>query len=290
MQEKSLIRGFIYALFCFQLYALADVFVKLLSTGYHFSEIIFFINLVIAISVITPLFFAKNTQTLKTRNYSLHFFRALYGFLTLLFTVLALKYLSLATFSVLAFTVPFFVLLLAPLLVDEKIKTYHFAAIIVGFMGTYVISQPTDGEINIGIIYALLAAFFSAMLIVQTKKMTSTESAAAITFWLSIINVVLSLSFLVFNWITPNMIDLSLLLFAGFCRAGASLLLTQSLKHAPASVISPLDYTSLVWAILFGYLIWGDIPTLELYIGSVLIIVSGLYLAHKENQEEKKTA
>lgn len=288
MQDRSLAWGFIYALLCFQFFALADVCVKWLTGAYHFSEIIFFINLVVIISVLSPLFFSQKIGAIKTDNMTAHCIRAFYNFMTLLFTILALKHLTLAAFSAVAFTVPFFVLLLAPFIVNEKIKSYHFGAIFIGFLGTLVISNPTDGEINIGIPFVLLAAFFSAMFIIQTKKMSSSETASAITFWLGVISVLFCIPFLIFNWVTPTWFDLIFLFCAGLCRASANIFLSLSLRHAPASVVSPMDYTTLIWAILFGYLIWGDLPTIELYIGSALIIISGLYLAYRENKEEKR--
>lgn len=286
-QSKSTTLGLIYALFCFQFFALADVCIKWLTGSYHFSEIIFFRSLVAIITVSLPLLLSNKLSHVKTENYGMHFFRALYSALTLLFTILALKYMTLADFSAIVFTMPFFVLILAVFFLGEKLKSSLFLAIFVGFIGTLIISDPFSGEMNLGIPLVLIATFFAAMVVVQNKRMTKTESTSAITFWMGLFGIGFCLPFLPFYWQTPSLFDLTFLILVGFSRTLGNIFLSQSLKYAPASVISPLDYTTLVWAVLFGYLIWGEIPTSELYIGSTLIILSGLYLALRENLDAK---
>lgn len=207
--------------------------------------------------------------------------------MTLVLAVLALKYSELSTFTTITFVIPFLVYFLSHFILGTQIKITILSAITVGFVSAALFVTPSAEEMNIGILYAGLACLCSAMVIIQNKRMVFTETSSAITFWMGMSGVAISVPFLFTSWITPSFMDCMLFLYIGFFRSLGNIFQSQALKYAPAYVVSPFNYTTLVWAVLFGYLIWGDLPATELYIGATLIILSGLYIAYREHLDDK---
>lgn len=286
MQKSSVLLGIIIAVICFQFFTLADVCIKWLTVGYSAMQILFLSSLVGLFVIATPVIIKGKTKDLKPNNFSQHLIRTFYGAASAIFGVFALRYVDLSSFLIITYTTPLFGVFLAYFLLNESIKPSTLLAVLVGFAGVFLIVDPAQTSSLIGISCSLIVAITGGMLIIQTKKMSKTETPSAIVFWGLAIAVVVCAFFMPFQWITPNPLDMFVFLSIGFSRAMANFLLAKATKYAPASVVMPIDYTGLVWAMIFGYLIWGDIPTLALYYGATLIILAGLYLAYRENLDE----
>lgn len=286
MRKSSVTVGMILALLCFQCFTFSEVCIKWLTSDYSAMQMIFFISLVGLIPIGLPQLLKKELYALKTFRFHQHLIRTTFSLGSTLCCILALKYISISTFTIITYTSPFFGILLAYLILNERASLNRIAAIIVGFVGVFIIVDPESAYFNYGLILSLICTVSAGLALIYTKKMAWSESSVSITFWGLVIGLVISGLLLPLGWKTPSLFDCMVFLSIGFFRAIANLLLAQALKHAPATVVMPFDYSGLLWAMFFGYLIWGDIPTTSLYYGGTLIILAGLYLAYREKLDE----
>ena len=119
---------------------------------------------------------------------------------------------------------------------------------------------------------------------IQTRRLTDTETTSAIVFYFSLYCAIAGLVTLPFGWIWPTTLLLTVLVAAGIIGGLAHLVLTSSYQHAPASLIAPLDYTTMIWAFLLGYAIFGELPTIYVFIGGAIVTASGIFVIWRERQ------
>ena len=287
MQKNTTIIGILFGLLCYQLFTLSEVCMKWLSTSYSPVQIIFFSGMVAVISFFSLAYSSGKLRDLKTYRFHKHIIRGSYGIISTASVVLALKYLSVPEFTVLAYTAPFVGLVLAFYYLREPIKINKIIAIIIGFAGVLFI-KPIEGvQFNYGLFWVFVTVVSASMIMIKTRELSWTDTTASINFWNGVIALSVSAVLLPFCWRTPSLFDLALMVSIGILRTSANLFLTFALKHASVNAIMPLDYSGLLWAALFGYLIWGDMPTLALYQGAALIIAAGLYLSYREILDDK---
>ncbi len=136
----------------------------------------------------------------------------------------------------------------------------------------------------VGAMLALAAAFTNAGAVIQTRRLTDTETTPAIVFYFSLFCAVGGLLTLPFGWQTPTALELLALVALGICGGLAHILLTESYRHAPASLVAPFDYSSILWAFVLGYAAFGEVPTTAVFIGSAIVAGAGLFVIWRERQ------
>ena len=127
-------------------------------------------------------------------------------------------------------------------------------------------------------------AVSNAGTVIQTRRLTDSETTSAIVFYFSLICALAGLVTLPFGWVMPNWIELAGLVMIGVLGGLSHLMLTESYRYAPASVVAPFDYVALLWAFFFGYVLFGEIPTLHVYVGAAIVAASGLFVIWRERQ------
>ena len=130
----------------------------------------------------------------------------------------------------------------------------------------------------------LTGAFFSAGSTIQTRALTSSETTSSIVLYFSIICALAGLATWPFGWITPTGPELAALIVIGIFGGLAHILLTESYRHAPASLVAPFDYTSMLWALILGFLVFGEVPTVLVFVGAGIIAGAGLFVIWRERQ------
>jgi drug/metabolite transporter (DMT)-like permease len=261
-----------------------DASAKWLTAGYPVIEVAFFAR------TISPLFaLAIATRqgglgSLKTGHIGWHFLRAVVNGATLLTFFGALIHLPLATTVAITFASPLFMCILAMAMLGEKVGARRWIAIIVGFLGVLVITRPGSGAFGIGALLALGAAFCDALGITLTRRMSGSESSHSMLFWSSLFLLVGFGATLPWNWHMPESADF--IVFAVLAVTGclAQFLLAQAFRYGEVSQLAPLEYSALVWAALFGYAFWRELPTPSVLVGVVIIVASSLYVAHHETR------
>lgn len=261
--------------------------VKLASTmGVHLAELIFWRQALTLFAVTAILALSGRLAQARTTRFAAHFRRAITGITGMFFVYGAVTILPLAEATAISFTTPFFAVMLSVILFGEKVGKYRWGAVILGFAGVLVIAQPGGSEIvdPIGAAIGLIAAFLVAVISFQIQDLNKSESPWGIVFWFTLITTPLM------GLILPFVIGahdletwLVILAMAGFGALG-QILLTTSLRFGSAAVIIVMDYTSLLWATIYGTIIFSTAPSAMLWLGAPLIIAAGLLIAWRERK------
>ena len=224
----------------------------------------------------------------KTSRPGLHAFRAVCGALAIIALFYGLRELPLADVISLTFAGPIFVTIASIFFLSEKVGIKRWSAVFLGFFGMILIVQPAFRELNYYYVSPIIFCIFFACVAISVRSLSKTEANYTIAFYFTLLCTLIGLGSLFFvNWIMPTKIDFLIFLIIGLCGSIANLLLTQSYRLAEASLVTPIKYLSLVFAIIFGFLIWGEIPKALTLLGAGLVILSSLIIFLRENRLKK---
>ena len=273
--------GFFYMFISVCAFSLMDVLVKW-SDAYPVGQVLFFRGF---FGIIPLLFLIPRDRFLdfyKTTRPFLHFKRCLSGLIALISIFIALRNLPLATVVSITFAAPIFTTVFSIFLLKEKVGLYRWLAVIVGFVGIIVITEPGFSSLNFYYIYPIIFCLGLSYVAIAIRKLSSTEPVWLISFFFSFSIAILGLFSLYKGWVMPNFLDLFLLSMVGILGGFANLWLSQSYKYSEVSLVTPLKYLALVFAIIFGYFIWSEVPTLKTLMGALLVIVSSFIIFRRE--------
>jgi drug/metabolite transporter (DMT)-like permease len=130
----------------------------------------------------------------------------------------------------------------------------------------------------------MIACFTNAGTVIQTRRLTDSETTSAIVFYFSLICALAGLVTLPFGWVMPSWIELTGLVMIGVLGGLSHLMLTESYRYAPASVVAPFDYTAMIWAFLFGFALFGELPSAFVFVGAAIVVASGLFIIWRERR------
>lgn len=216
---------------------------------------------------------------LRTRRPALQVLRSLLLFCTTALNFLALRHLQLAETLSIAFAAPLLVALLAGPLLGEWSDRRRLVAVAVGFLGVLVIVRPGIGTFQPALLLSLGNMVCYAFYVIITRKLAATDSTATTMFYSGLSGLALMSPLLPWIWTSPASWTLwALLIAVGLFGTMGHLLLTLAHARAPASVLAPFTYTQLLWSVLLGYLVFGDLPSRWTLIGAAIVTASGLYL------------
>ena len=279
--RKTIAVGILLMVIAVGLFASMNMLVKLIGNEYHPFEAVFFRNTIAAVFVIPFIMFSGGLGTLKTKRPIGHGLRALAGVGGNACFFSAYQYIALADGMAIAMSVPILATLFAIPLLGERVGWQRWAAIIVGFGGVLVALDPT-GAIGPGSYFALCGTVFWALTIIFVRKLSSTESPYTIVFYYMITGSVIAACTMPWVWVTPSPEVLLLYLATGIVGGLGQITMTFALKMAPASVVSPFEYTQIIWASLFDLAIWGASPATATLLGAGIVIMTGLYIFRRE--------
>ena len=273
--------GFFYMFISVCAFSLMDVIVKW-SEDYPVGQVLFFRGFC---GIIPILFLIPKDRYLdfyKTTRPFLHFKRCLAGLTALVSIFIALRNLPLATVVSITFAAPIFTTIFSIFLLNEKVGLYRWMAVLVGFVGIIIISEPGFSSLNLYYIYPIIFCLGLSYVAIAIRKLSSTEPVWLISFFFSF--SIMLLSFLSFyqNWVLPSLIDLFLLSLIGILGGLANLWLSQSYKLSEVSLVTPLKYLALVFSIIFGYFIWDEVPTFKTLLGAGLVFLSSFIIFRRE--------
>ena len=268
-------------------FSLMDLIVKW-SDDYPVGQVLFFRGFCGIIPILFLIPKDRHLDFYKTTRPVLHFKRCLAGLIALVSIFVALRNLPLATVVSISFAAPIFITIFSIFLLNEKVGLYRWMAVLVGFLGIIFITEPGFSALNVYYIYPIIFCLGLSYVAIAIRKLSSTEPAWLISFFFSF--SIMLLSFLSFyqGWILPSLLDLFLLSMVGILGGLANLWLSQSYKYSEVSLVSPLKYLGLVFAIIFGYFIWNEIPTSKTLLGALLVILSSIIIFRREMYLKKK--
>ena len=286
-ENKSVLNGIGLMIIATVLFSVMHASIKYMSSSLHPFEIAFFRNL-FGLIVIAPWFIKYGLEPLKTKKIKLHMARSFFNVIAMLSFFYSLSIAPLADVASLAFTAPLFASILAVVFLKEIIGIKRIMAIILGFIGAIIVIDPVYSSINNGHILTLLSASVWSVSLIIIKILGRTESSVTITSYMVLIMIPLSGIAAYFYWETPTINDLIFLIIIGISGTSAQMLLAQALRQGDTSIIMPFDFLKLIWAVGIGYLFFFEVPSLNTWLGSIIIFLSTLYIAYREKVLSKK--
>lgn len=276
------IRGLLYMLAAVFCISAMDAAAKWLTGGYPPAEIIFLGRIPAMAFSIWLAIGRGGVTTLRTDRLGLNLLRGLCGAGTLVGFFLALRQLPLADTVAITFVAPLLMSALSVLLLGERVDPRRWIAIGAGFVGVLVIVQPSGTGFGAGAVFALASAFCYALFNILARKLSASEPSHTQLFWASVVLVVGGAVPTPFQWVPLREADYPA--FAVFSLVGTfgQFLLIQAFRHAQVSLLASLEYTAIIWATLFGFLFWNQLPTLTVLAGAGIIAASSLYIAQRE--------
>ncbi|MGN4072967.1 DMT family transporter [Burkholderia gladioli] len=264
-----------YVLAIFLLAAM-DASAKWLTEGYPVGEIAFFR----AIFAFVPLIIAQARERkklqLRSKVWPLHLLRGALVLGTVVTFFMSVKELPLATVTAISLANPFFMVLCSALLMREPVSKGRWMLISVGFVGVLIAIGGVALTASIFTAVAVLSALLYALAAVLTKHLARTESAILIAAYTNVSMLVLSMFSLSSHWAVPGMHDFLIFAFMGLAGGASNYVFTLAFKYAQVSTVAPIEYTILVWAALFGFFLFGEIPTALTIVGALVIVISGI--------------
>ena len=273
--------GFLYMFMSVCAFSIMDLIVKW-SDSYPLGQVIFFRGFfgVLLYFLIMPRDRIKNFY--YTKRPGLHFLRCFFGLIALLAIFTALRNLPLATVVSISFAAPIFTTILSIFLLSEKVGLYRWLAVIVGFIGIIIITEPGLTSLNIYFIYPVIFCLGMSYVAITIRQLSTSEPVWLISLYFSVTITLASFFTIPYGWIMPNIKDLILLMSIGIFGGAANLWLSQSYKFSEVSLVTPLKYLALVFAIIFGYLIWNEMPSIKTLTGAFLVITSSIIIFRRE--------
>ncbi|MEL7125299.1 MAG: DMT family transporter [Pseudomonadota bacterium] len=231
-------------------------------------------------------------EALIPQNFMGHVWRGLFGTSAMALTFAGLGLLPLPEVTAIGYATPIFTVILAALMLGERIRLVRISAVALGLVGVMIVLWPRlslDASVlstagSIGALMVLGASILRAFVQIHIRTLVQTEHTAAIVFYFSLTATLLSLLSLPFGWIIPGALDVSLLIGAGLIGGIAQILVTSSYRFGGASMLAPFDYASLIFAALIGYVIFNEVPTLTMVLGAALVVAGGVLIIWRERQ------
>jgi len=286
--------GILYMVSATIVFAVSSAVSKWLVAIYPVGEVLFTrtsVALLTCALLTCALFILPQTglAVFRTRRLSHHVLRSVSQGCSQTFLLIAFSLMPLAGATAINFSSPLFATLASALLLKETVGLARWLALLVGFGGVLIVTEPGAGAFQVGALFALANAVLYGSVTAGVRGMTTTESAQTLTLYqLALLTGFFAL-LLPLGWTTPTPVDAAWIVFNGVSNAVGQYWWTRALHLAPASAVAPFNYLALVWASILGFAIWGDLPTLSLVIGSAVVVASGLFLFwHESNARQIK--
>jgi drug/metabolite transporter (DMT)-like permease len=270
------------------MFSLNDAMGKWLVATYTVGQVLL-LRSAAGLAVLTPFVIRQGVmRTLRPERPGLQVLRVALGSGEVALFYLAVSYLPLADTMTLWLAAPVWSALLAVLLLGERVNAGRWLAIAAGFAGVVIALDPTGASLSMPALLALLGSVLFAGMTIAGRYLRGTPDVTLVA-WQTLGALLMGLALLPFGWVTPSWADATLLCLLGIVAMVGHLCVTRSLKLAEASVVVPYQYTLIVWALVFGWLVFGDWPTPTMLAGSALIVAAGLALILLERRATTRT-
>jgi drug/metabolite transporter (DMT)-like permease len=281
-------------------FSLQDIGIKSMGGSYPVLEIVIFRNMV-ALPCTLFLFYLEGGRGFpKTQRFGLESLRGLLLFLSYTTYIMGLAALPLAEIAAIRNSAPLLLTLLSVAWLGERVSVRHWVALIVGFMGVLLIVRP-GSDFNLGSTFILLATLFYALSVMLTRQLRITDSSATMAYFSSVVYMVIalllvplslwvgevpnahpSIAFLFRAWIMPSPLDFSIMCALGLVWAAGMFFMAKAYSMTLASVVAPFEYIALPVSVMWGLLLWQEVPPVITWLGALLTVVSGLYILYQK--------
>jgi drug/metabolite transporter (DMT)-like permease len=269
----------ISAVFCF---SVLNAAIKALEEQYSIVQIVVFARILSPLLAIWIAMRIGGLAILRTKRPMEHLLRGLIALCSMASFIYALGHMTVSKAVTINFAAPLFVAILAIVVLGEKVGPRRWAAILIGFVGVLVIVRPDDGEIDLPSLVAIGSAIFYGSTVIMTRRLALTEHSATMLFYFGLVVSFLPALALPWVWVTPSGDAIWLFALVAITGTVAWYLMAEAYRFGEATMIVPLDYTHLLWAVAFDWLIWATIPAWSTFAGGALIIGANLFILWRE--------
>ncbi|MCM5558022.1 DMT family transporter [Pleomorphomonas sp. JP5] len=257
------------------MFAVNDIMGKWLADTYSAGQIVLVRSLA-ALVILSPMLLKGGVPSLvRIEKPGLQLSRVGLATAELVFFYMAVRFLPLADVMTFYLAGPIYVAAVSPWLLGERVSGRQWLAIAVGFVGVVLVLRPGSGSLSWPALVSIGGSLCYSMMVVQSRQLRGTPDRVLV-FWQTIGALLIGAVLAPFGWVTPGPVDLLMLIALGVISMTAHLCIARSLKLAPAAVVAPIQYTLLLWAVLFGWLVFGDRPHPLMLVGAAVIVVAGL--------------
>ena len=284
-------RGIPWIILATLLFVTMDAMVKeLLNDGYQLVQVVwgrYFFHFLLLLIVFLP----KLRVVLSSKSFNLQILRSILLLMTTSFFFCGLQYVPLAEASAIMLISPLIVTALAMPILKEPVGPRRWMGVAIGFVGALIIIRPGSALMSLGILFPMAAAISFSIYQISTRLLSHTDRITTTVFYTALVGTLLTSTLAPFHWTPAAPEGWALMIMTGICGGVGHFSLIKAFTLSPASVISPYSYLNLIWALLFGYLLFSEFPNTWSIVGAVIITGSGLYVYHRErNQKNSKHA
>ncbi len=292
MHPTNAVKAILLKVVAALIFAIMAVLVRYLGQAYPVGQVVFFRSAFAILPVVVIYAWRGELEAaIRMGRPFGHAGRGLTAVGAMFCNFSALARLPIVDATAISFAAPFITVAMSALVLKERVRAYRWSAVIVGFAGVLVMLAPhldlagsagASASGAIGAIYGLAGAFFNAGSTVQTRHLTRSETTSSIVFYFSLICALAGLCTLPLGWTMPSHFELAALIGIGICGGLAHIVLTESYRWAPVSLVAPFDYTSMLWVLVLGYLVFGELPSALVFLGAAIIVGAGLFVLWRE--------
>jgi drug/metabolite transporter (DMT)-like permease len=293
MQPTNAIRAISLKVTSALIFAVMSGLVRYLGTGYPVGQVVFFRSAFAIVPVMVIYAWRRELEAaIRMGRPFGHVGRGLTAIGGMFCNFSALARLPIVDATAISFAAPLITVAMAALWLKERVRIYRWSAVIVGFLGVLVMLVPhldisgsaAAAGAALGAMAGITGAVFNAGSVIQTRHLTKSETTSSIVFYFSLICTLAGLATLPFGWNMPSGTELAALIGIGLCGGFGHIVLTESYRWAPASLVAPFEYTSMLWALVLGYLAFGELPTALGFLGAGIIAGAGLFVIWRERR------
>ena len=279
--------AFIYKSLSVLFFVLMSVCIK--ATGDHIPlfQVVFFRNFFALLPLFLVIYFYK-LEIKSINNMKMHIARAVLGISAMSLFFISLRYVHLVEMQTISFSSVFFISILSVIFLGEKIGYRRIIAIVFGFLGVVIILEPNQNIFSNYSFLPLIASLFLSFAVITLKKLLKTNNNILSVWVFTMMCTLISLCFYNQSWIWPNNLDLLFMISSGVLGFIAQICLTKSFQLADASLLAPLDFSSVIWSFFLGYLFFNEILSSNILIGGTIVLVSVGYIFYRERVLKKR--
>jgi drug/metabolite transporter (DMT)-like permease len=291
----NIVRAILLKLVSTVMFAVMSALVRSLGEVVPVGQIVFFRSAFAILPVVIIYAYRRELgAAVRTGRPLGHLGRGLISMFGMFLNFAALARLPLVDATAITFASPLITVAMSALLLNEHVRIYRWSAVVVGFVGVLVMLWPYLDVVTlvaagstastVGALCAVGSAFTNAGSVIQTRRLTDSETTSSIVFYFSLSCTVAGLATFPFGWHAPTLGEFIALASIGVLGGLSHIILTESYRYAPASVVAPFDYLAMLWAFVLGYAVFGEIPTIHVYIGSGIVAAAGLFVIWRERK------
>ena len=291
------LRGIIYKLISVVIFIAMSALIKVTAPHIPSGEAVFFRSFFALPIILIWLYHLKELrQGLRVTKPWGHVKRGVIGAVAMLFSFAGLGYLPLPEVTAISYLAPLLTVVFAAIILKEEVRIFRISAVGLGLVGVFIVVWPkltffgvapqahAGPSETLGVALVLTGATFAALAQIFVRRLVQTDKTPAIVFYFSVTSIAISLLTIPFGWVWPTFFEAGLLVLAGLLGGVGQIFLTSSYREAEASVVAPFDYASMIFALLIGYFVFAEVPSLTTLAGAALVIFAGILIIWREDR------